>query len=365
MPKIAPKQKGEFRIWIHAVSLGETKAVIPLMKMLEAKGTIFFSSTTETGQMEGRKECKYCFFLPLDFSWVMKRLVKAVQPDLFILVETDFWYNLLTELNKSGAKIALVNGKVSKTSYNRFKKNPWFAKALFAPIDLFSLQSDTDQKRFLNLGVPKEKLHVTGNLKFDSPITFSTIQGLHFPNGNRIVTVALTHNNEEELILNELQKIQNLFILLAPRHPERFNTVAKLLKKKNIPFRTLLEKGPETLILVNQMGIMDNCYAHSKVAILGGSFVSHVGGHNIYEPARHGIPVLYGPFMYNQESLMNSLKKYPIGQEVSLSNLASTLEALLAYPNTLSIKTLKSEVEGATSRSLSLLDLLRTQSDRK
>lgn len=368
MPKVPLKNKGEYRIWIHAVSLGETKAVAALVKKIrEARqdAVIIFSNTTETGQKEAKerqKEINFCFFLPLDFSWLMKKLVKRVDPDLFILVETDFWYNLLTELKTNKTRVVVVNGKISTSSYKNFKKFKHFSKALFDPIEIFCLQSETDKSRFFDLGVPEEKLTVTGNMKFDIKPTMKRSPELKFPKNKKLVTIASTHENEEELILSELQKLENdqICYLLVPRHPERFIKIAKLLKKKQIPFRTITEEESplEKVILVNKMGVMDECYAASFLAIMGGSFVSHIGGHNIFEPVQHGIPVIYGPHMHKQESLINSLKNYPIGKQVPLHELTATLESYLKTPfKPLSTEILVNEVEGATERSFKKLRL--------
>lgn len=370
--EIPPKKRGAFRIWIHAVSLGETKASQTLIDEIKndyKNAEIIISTTTQTGQTEAKKLSNLTFFLPIDFSSLMKRLVKKVDPDLFILVETDFWYNLLSELKKNQTKIILVNGKISSNSYNNFKKFKSFATALFDKIDLFCLQSDLDKSRFQDLGVPENKLSVTGNMKFDNKLDskniFQTTPGLKFPLEKKLVTIALTHENEEELILSEISHLDAFSFLLAPRHPERFLKIAKLLKKKNIPFRTITEegRGEEKVILINKMGVMDECYTHSFAVIMGGSFISHVGGHNIYEAARHGIPVLYGPHMHKQESLVNSLKKHNIGTQISLSHLAQTLQNLLkASSSKHSMEILKTEVEGASKRSWNLINQILQKS---
>lgn len=360
LPKIVPKKAGEYRIWVHAVSLGETKAVAALLDKIQEErkdAVIVFSSTTETGQKEGQKKIAHCFFLPLDLSWLMKRLVKKVEPDLFILVETDFWYNLLTELKKNQTKIAVVNGKISKASYENFSRIPFFSRKLFDAIDLFCVQSEVDKERFVNLGIPEKRIEVTGNLKFD--IKKALVQAsLQFPLGKKLVTIASTHEGEESKILSALEKVEeSICFLLAPRHPERFTKVATLLKRQNIPFRTLSEQGTglEKVVLIDQMGVMDACYAVSKVAIMGGSFIPHVGGHNIYEPVTHGIPVIYGQHMHKQEGLVNSLKKHNIGKQVTLSELYTTLESLINSQEPLSTDSLKAEVEGATARSWNLI----------
>ncbi len=365
MPEISSKNKGEYRIWIHAVSLGETKAVKALVELIQkelSKVVIFFSTTTETGQKEAKtnlKGIKKTFFLPLDFSFLMKKIVKLIQPDLFILVETDFWFNLLHELKKNQTQVAVVNGKISTTSYKRFRKFKKFSKALFNSVDQFCLQSDIDKSRFLDLCVSSEKISVTGNMKFDIESVIKNRKDLIFPKDKKMITIASTHENEEAMILKELEKLnEDLTFLLAPRHPERFQKIADYLKKHNISYKTISEKGSglEKVILINQMGIMDDCYANSKAVIMGGSFVDYVGGHNIYEAARHGIPVLYGPHMHKQESIVNSLKKYQIGKQIPLNMLSETLENLLKSPPIQApIETLKSEVEGATKRSWNLL----------
>jgi len=367
MPDFPVKEKGEYRIWIHAVSLGETRAVKSLIELIQKEMpnlSIFLSTTTETGQKEAEtnlNRIKMNFYLPLDFSFLMKKMVKRIQPDLFILVETDFWLNLLKELKQNQTKIAVVNGKISTTSFKRFKIFKRFAKALFGLVDQFCLQSDSDKLRFLELGTPLKKIAVTGNIKFDSQKIVTNRKDLNFPTDKKIVTIALTHENEEELILRELEKLgdQNeLVFFLAPRHPERFSKVGEYLRRNKISYRTIFEigKGNEKVVLVNQMGVMDECYANSRVAIMGGSFVNHVGGHNIYEAARHDIPVLYGPYMHKQESIVNSLKKHKIGKQICLENLSETLEDLLKSPPRKDLlETVKVEVEGATKRSWNLV----------
>lgn len=367
MPDFPAKEKDEYRIWIHAVSLGETKAAKSLVDLIQKEmpaASIFISTTTQTGKKEAEvnlKGIKKSFYLPLDFSFLAKKIVKRVQPDLFVLVETDFWWNLLSELKKNQTKIAVVNGKISRTSYKRFKIFKSLAKAIFGLIDQFCLQSDTDRSRFLELGVPLKKTAVTGNIKFDSQKVSLERKDLNFPLNKKIVTIALTHENEEALILKQLEKLDDqndVVFFLAPRHPERFSKIGEYLKRNKISYRTILESGTggEKVVLVNQMGVMDQCYANSKVAIMGGSFVDHVGGHNIYEAARHGIPVLYGPHMHKQESIVNSLKRHEIGKQISLENLSETLGNLLKTPpRKVLIETLQKEVEGGTKRSWDLL----------
>lgn len=362
MPQIPWKKKGEMRIWIHAVSLGETKAIKPLLEEIKKDfpdAVLFFSSTTETGQSEAKtnhKELSCCFFLPLDFSFLMKRMVSKISPDLFILVETDFWLNLLSYLKKNDASVVVVNGKMSPASHRNYKRAPKFSKDLFSLVDLYCVQSQEYKFAFKDLGVREEKILVSGNVKFDAKEILShSISFKGFREERKVVTLASTHEHEEEMILEALKEMkESLSFLIAPRHPSRFAVVAKLLEREKIPFRRITEEGDgsEQVVLVDRMGVLDQCYRLSQAVIVGGSFVKHVGGHNIYEPVRFGVPVLYGPYMYKQTELVNSLQKHHIGEQVELSHLKGALERLLDTPEEqLKYQALRSEMEGATERS--------------
>ncbi|MBS0585707.1 MAG: hypothetical protein JSR76_05345 [Verrucomicrobia bacterium] len=364
LPAFPWKKKGEMRIWIHAVSLGETKAIGPLIAEIRKdypKASLFFSSTTETGHDEAKrsyKEGAYFFFLPLDLSFVMKRLITRISPDLFILVETDFWWHLLSYAKKNDVNVVLINGKISLASLRNYKRAPRFAKELFSLIDLYCVQSEEYFSSFKSLGVREERIFVTGNVKFDMKEMLSQTLYFKTPHENKkVVTLASTHEEEEAMILEVLEGLKgSVSFLIAPRHPSRFPVVAKLLKKKGISFRHITEEGTgaEDVVLVDKVGVLDQCYRYSQAVIVGGSFVKHVGGHNIYEPVRFGVPVLYGPYMHKQEQLVTSLKKHNIGEQVELSALKGALERLLETPEEqLKYQALRSEMEGATERSWS------------
>jgi len=345
LPQI-PERQGHPRIWIHSISMGETKAVIPLVRKIQSEmpeALFYFSTTTETGQQEAKKSLsnlEACFFLPIDFSWIVKKLVSHVKPDILILVESDFWYNLLQAVPKA----VVVNGKISETSFKRFRRVPRFARKLFSRLSLFCLQSERYRDRFLQLGADVEKIVVTGNLKFDQPIhkidqvAFKQELGIDGP----VVTLASTHAPEEEELLSALEaaviKFPNLKIVVVPRHPERFEAVAGLLEKKGISFyrysdRTA-QKGNERVILINAMGVLNACYQISDVAIVAGSFGSLVGGHNIFEPAALGIPTLFGPHMESQHDLVDLVVSAGAGRQVELDNLASQVCEILSNPST-------------------------------
>lgn len=355
------------RIWVHSISMGETKAVAPLVEQIRKQmpqASIVISTTTETGLGEAKRsmpELNHYFYLPLDFSWTMKKLVQRIKPDLLILVESDFWYNLISH-NK---KVVLVNGKISETSQSRFKLFSFFSNRLFSQFDLFCLQSQRYARRFETLGIAPDKIVVTGNLKFDQPFPHIDIQrwksDLGIQSQDKVITLGSTHDPEEEQLITALEPLFDRFstlkILLVPRHPERFAAVAALLERKKIAFARfsdhLPKQGNERIILIDAMGVLSACYQLSNIAIVGGSYVSHVGGHNIFEPAALGVPVLFGPHMETQKDLVDIVIQGGAGRQVALSEITSTVEEMLTHPP-LAMKQaglkLAEEVHGATQR---------------
>jgi len=329
-------------IWLHAVSLGETKALstlLPHIKRSFPNAALFISSVTATGKEEAERYASQIdgsFYLPLDFAFLMRPLVKKLKPDLLILSEGDFWFHMLKEVKKEGGKIALVNGKLSERSFKRYRLVRTFSQSLLKQIDCFCVQDEAYLERFHALGIPKEQLHSIRSIKYDIP--FLAASKLTFSKDALIVTIGSTHAGEEKALLEIfvpfLKKHPHLHLLLAPRHPERFAEVGALLKKMDLPFSTLSKREPnKQIVLVDQMGILATCYASSHLTLVGGSFVPGIGGHDIFEPAKMGKPVLFGPYMQRQQALEAAITKAGVGQKVSLSELTTTLETLLKEPN--------------------------------
>lgn len=367
-------------IWVHAVSLGETKAVAALVKTLRLEfkdAIILFSTTTETGYVEATRTITADFhvYMPFDFGWVIKPIIKRVVPDLVVLCESDFWYNFLSASKNVGARVAVVNGKISPTSHERLLKVPFFARALFDNIDLFCVQSNLYASRFESLGVPKEKIAVTGNMKFDGDYAkLPSVQleawrkELGINPSDPVLVVGSSHNPEESLFLKAMQQVWNNFpnlkLILVPRHPERFSEVAGLLQKSNISFRRLSQKytGSESpsVILIDAMGLLRKCYQLADVAIVAGSYTSKVGGHNILEPSWYGVPVIFGPHMHQQPDLVNLVHEYNAGLQVNIEELPQVLLDLLQdKQRSKSIGEaglrLAGDVHGATSKTAALL----------
>ena len=366
--KIPERKQGKIRIWVHAVSLGETKAIesfIIHIKQELPDVEIIKSSITKTGHarsLEKKEIFDYSFYLPIDFSWRARRLAKKINPDLFLLVENDYWPNLLLALKAQGTKVALINGRLSTASYDRYSMIPGFAKRLFSSFDIMCLQSELYRTRFCKLGVSENCMHITGNIKFDAKSVMNAKSGLVFPENKKIITIASTHDGEEKLILKALREMDDsVCLMIAPRHPARFSKVAELIEQEGIRYRRINEEGhgDEKVILVDMMGVLDECFKKSSVAVLGGSFISDIGGHNIFEPVRLGTPVIYGPYMHKQEILVDQFKKHKVGRQVELKNLKQTLEGYLNGKfQEERVALLINEVAGATERSWNVIKKL-------
>lgn len=315
-------------IWIHAVSLGEVKSIESLLKELKAAYPNHFfliTTTSKTGNDEAKKRYPnaYIAYLPLDFSWSVKRWVSALNPTCFILIEGDFWPNLLRALKKKKVKLFLVSGKISKKSLKRFLLFPQFSKKLFSLFDHLFVQSEEYKGRFSQLVDKPEKIEICGNLKWDQ-IKEEPPYLLSF--SKPCITIACTHPKEEAMLIDALYS-EKWQIILAPRHPERFAIVKQLLEKKNISFG-LWSKGEKTqgVILLDAMGKLPICYASSRLAILGGSFVPKIGGHNLLEPIFYRCPVFFGPFAFAQKALREKILSSGAGSEVVLENLKDAVE---------------------------------------
>jgi 3-deoxy-D-manno-octulosonic-acid transferase len=379
-PKFSKKREKK-RIWIHAVSVGETKAIVSLARELKQRfptSELIISSVTESGHGEAKRSlpfADYHVYLPLDFNGLVSRMVKQASPDLVILCESDFWYHFLRHAKKQGAIVALVNGKLSKRSTYRFGQLPFFSKRLFSLFHILCVQNVLYKERYLQAGALEENIQVTGNLKFDEDYPWLGSEEithwkhkLGIEQDQLVMTIGSTHDPEEMLILNVLKDLwksfPNLKVLIVPRHPDRFKEVSELIHKKNIShihFTDISQRtGQEQVLLVNVIGMLRMCYQLSDIAVVGGSFTNKVGGHNILEPCWYGKPVLFGPHMYTQLELVDLVTRYQAGRQVQPTELLAVLESWLRSPSLrqeMGQKGLKmiSEIKGSTQRTLAAL----------
>lgn len=353
-PKI---EKGKNKlVWIHACSVGETKAIIALAKLIknETNALLVISSTTETGHMEAKKSlpfADYHVYLPLDFSPIIGPIVKQTAPDLVLLSESEFWFNFLRISKNVGAVTAVVNGKISQRSLSRFLWYPSFAKKLFGYIDYFCVQNELYAQRFQALGIDPKKIEITGNLKFDESYTKTSVSDLEqwkeelgISSKNKVLVIGSSHDPEERLLLSVLEpvwtKFPELKVLIVPRHTERSSDVAQLIEKKGLSYIRMSEMSSKTeeenerdrpsieaaqVILVDKMGILRKCYQIADAAIVGGSYTPRVGGHNIIEPPGYGVPVIFGPYMHTQTELVELVNKSGAGVQLEIDRVAPVL----------------------------------------
>ena len=345
-------KKGDNKVvWLHAVSVGETKAITALVKTIQKElnnPIIIISNITETGHAEAKRAipfADYHVYLPLDFSLIICPIVKSVKPDLVILSETDYWYNFLKASKNASAKLVLINGKMSIRTFDRLKRFPFYTKSLFSLFDLFCLQSKHYLPRFKELDIDLKKLVVTGNLKFDDEyprLSNSEIliwkKQFGIDDKNQVIVVGSTHDPEESMIFKSMEKVWSKFpdlkVIIAPRHPERFNEVAFHLEKEKISyvrFTHLDENDVKNakVILIDAMGVLRKCYQIANLSIVAGSFTEKVGGHNILEPCWYGVPVIYGPYMQTQPELVEIARAYNVGMQTDVNELSNVIIDLL------------------------------------
>ncbi len=315
------KTEREPSIWIHSVSVGETVAATPLVNELlriYPQYLIILTTMTDTGRDIAIKrfssnERVRVMYMPFDLRMIINRFLKTFDVRLFITLETELWPNTFIASSERGIPVFIVNGRISERSFKGYRRAGFFMKYIFQSVTLFMMSSEVDRERLLGLGVPEEKVSVTGNIKFDIPhISAPRIRVI---TRRKILVVASTHDDEERIIIEsiiEMIRNREVFIILAPRHPERFPEVERLLNGMGLRFirRTEIhdqldadEDGMD-MMLLNTIGELASFYSLSDIVIMGGSFIPK-GGHNILEPAYWSKPVITGPYMHN----------FPLSQE--------------------------------------------------
>jgi len=339
-------------IWIHAVSVGEVLAVSRLVDEMRKRfpeHTIYVSTTTATGQELARQRWGEAnvFFCPLDFNFAIRPYMARVRPELLVLAETEFWPNLLRNAHLAGAKIAVVNARISDRSYPRYRLSRAWWRRVLAPVDLFLAQSAKDCDRLLSIGATHDRAQVGGNLKFDISVTkeAAITQMLRklLPTGTPVLVCGSTMVGEEELVLaafgEVLEKYPKAVLILAPRRPERFDPVAAMAayfaKERRCTFvrRSMLGSDAATpqrasILLLDTIGELASIYTLATVAFVGGSLVD-TGGHSILEPAQFGLPIVVGPHTQNFSEIMAIFRGRGAVRETAVNDFAATLLQLL------------------------------------
>ncbi|MEE4252632.1 MAG: 3-deoxy-D-manno-octulosonic acid transferase [Desulfuromusa sp.] len=340
----SPQQLNLFQttktIWIHAVSVGETRAAMPLIKQIRLKYPdlqILVSNVTETGHAIALEdpEIDICLFFPFDFSWAVRKALSTVHPEMIIIVETEIWPNFTKQAHQLKIPLILVNGRISDRSFPRYR----FARFLLRPIldrfSAFCMQSQTDAERIMALGAPDRRVENTGNLKFDHALkevlpeqVKQTKKHYRLPDEGAIMVAGSTHDGEERELLEAYKKIagqinRKLILVLIPRHPERKREVQVLLKEMGFKYRlrsSLSEEdsllSPGDVLLVDTLGEVLDFYSIADLIFVGGSLVP-IGGHNLLEASLRSKPVLFGPHVHNFKEISAKLIRAGAGVKVA------------------------------------------------
>lgn len=309
-------------IWIHAVSVGETVAIKGLVQQLRTvypNKKLVISTVTATGNKIAQpliREGDFLTYLPLDFSFIVKRVIKRINPCMFIIAETEIWPNLINCLYKANIPIVTVNGRISDSSYSGYQAIKLFILPILRKIKHFCVQTETDALRLQNLGVKKENIQVTGNLKFDVNLEAAAgIDALGYRRklwlgiDDKLLVCGSTHPKEEEMIFKAYRELlvvyPKLKLLVAPRHPVRSKDIGSLAVEYGfVPIFISSIGGAcptcinKAVFILDVIGQLFNYYSAADIVFMGGSLVEK-GGHNIIEPASLKKPVIFGPHMFN------------------------------------------------------------------
>ena len=312
---------GDESIWVHAVSVGEVLSARPLISELRAsypKLRLFLSTTTLTGQQLARRsvpDVDAVFYFPFDWTITARRTLNVVRPRLFVMTETEIWPNLLRECKRRSVRTLMVNGRISYRSFPRYRLVRPFMKRVLADIDRFCVQGEETSRRLIELGADPARIVVTGSLKFDSLESSPTpgrgrervLRFFRVPLARPVIIAGSTLKGEEEPVIRAFNRVRasgvNALLVIAARHPERFDEVERLCRHEGLTVvrRTELPIDAEPradAVVLDTIGELAQLYQIATVVFVGGSLVP-AGGHNILEPALYGKPVVFGPHMQN------------------------------------------------------------------
>jgi 3-deoxy-D-manno-octulosonic-acid transferase len=355
-PKLRAAVAGRNVVWVHAVSVGEVLAATRLIAELEAAlGTgwlIVISTTTATGQALARERFaaggpQRVFYYPLDFAFAVRAYLRALQPKLLVLMESELWPRMLSECNRTGTPVAVVNARVSDRSFRRGMKVRFLWRRLLAKPSLFLAQSDEDARRLIAMGAKPASVQVSGNLKYDvrAPKQSRVAEQIReLAAGRPIIVAGSTHGrmknerlSEDEMIIRAWDSFSSSeapelipLLVLAPRHPQRFAEVEALAAEYSYLKATgLTGPAPTTspdIVLLDTIGDLASVYSIADGAFVGGSLVPR-GGHNPLEPAQFGVPVVMGASYENFRDIVARLRAE---QAIMIARNSAELEVSLA-----------------------------------
>jgi 3-deoxy-D-manno-octulosonic-acid transferase len=368
-------------IWVHAVSVGEVLAVEGLVEEFRRRSPghgIFVSTTTDTGQALARQRFGEAnvFYFPMDFAFAVRPYLRVLRPQMVILAETEFWPNFIRLAHASGARIAVVNARISDRSWPSYRRFRGLLRRLLGNVDLFLAQTPEDAARLQDIGASAERVRVTGNLKFDlslpaPPAILERLRkSIAEAGAGPVLVCGSTVDGEEPLLLKAFENLlvqhPRAVMILAPRHPERFPAVAGLLEQMSIRFWRRSAWNGEALtggvLLLDTIGELAALYALADIAFVGGSLVPR-GGHNIIEPAQHGVATVVGNHTENFRDIVGLFQSRDAVRIVGPAELPLALMELLANDaarialGQRAAETMRSQI-GATARTADELEEL-------
>jgi 3-deoxy-D-manno-octulosonic-acid transferase len=324
-----PLRSGKNRcLWLHAVSVGEVNLLAPLIARWESlypDWECVISTTTLAGFALARKRYapRTVFYCPLDFTWSANRAIRRIRPDLLVLAELELWPNLVSAAKQTGAKVAIINGRLGEKSLRGYQRIGFLARRALEQIDLVAAQNEEFARRFRQLGALPAAVAVTGSVKFDGALTdrenpatkrLAALAGIR--DSDQVFLAGSTQEPEESLAVSVFAKLStthpSLRLILVPRHPERFEQVARMLEKCGLPWqrRSSIESAglnPQArILLVDVIGELAAWWGIASIAFVGGSLGKR-GGQNMIEPAAYGAAVSFGPNTWNFRDVVSLL----------------------------------------------------------
>ena len=380
-----PPVNGKPVIWLHCVSVGETQAARPLAQRVKQQfphHALVVSTITLTGQKLARDvfrtTAESVFYFPFDWRWSVRRALRTINPAAVLIMETELWPNFLRECKAQRIPVALVNGRISRQSFRRYTLIRFFLRRVLSCLSLAVMQSETDAGRLRELGMAEDKLYTAGNLKFDAEVageltakTTEIHERFGLQAGAPLILAASTHAPEEEVMLESIKQLQPARLMIAPRHPERFNEVATLIQKSGLSWtrRTAApaaEDASASVILLDTIGELPATYSLADIVFVGGSIVDR-GGHNVLEPAAAGAAVVTGAHTHNFHAIIDLMCEAkaivqlpPVENSAAAPELTHVLKNLLANINERNelgrrAKQLVTDNQGATDRTITFI----------
>jgi len=379
-------------IWIHAVSVGEAQAARPLVLELKTRFpdiALAISTTTRTGQELAqdifKDEAVSVFYFPFDWRWTVRRVLSAIRPTAVVILETELWPGFLRECRNQRIPVAIVNGRLSGQSFRRYRLVRQFISRVLSCVTLAVMQTDADAHRLINLGMKPENVRVSGSLKFDAGVLPAITSVRDYFNERfslnsaaPVILAASTHAPEERIILESfkqiLTKLPDARLLIAPRHPERFDDVASLVELSGLSYsrRTkpaVVADTTNSVILLDSIGELPSIYSLATIVFVGGS-IARTGGHNILEPAAVGACVVTGGYTHNFQAIVETFAKAdalvqlsPMPEAEAREELTNVLTGLLIDDARRAeigarAKKLVNQNRGATERTVNWLEPL-------